>query len=131
MIDHLIDQARQAIRHSYAPYSRFVVGASVQCDDGQIFTGVNVENASYGLTQCAERNAICTAIAHGARSLRTIVIYTPTATPTAPCGACRQVIREFSDNARIISVCDGPGRLDSSIDELLPASFSLPDTEDE
>ena len=129
MPDQLIARAKLAIRHAYAPYSRFYVAAAVQCVDGQVFTGVNVENASYGLTQCAERSAICAAISNGAKAIATVVIYTPTAEPTSPCGACRQVIREFSSDARIISVCDGPLKLDTTIKELLPGSFTLQATE--
>src|SRR5205814_4528120 len=86
--------ARRAAGHAYCPYSRFPVGAAVLTDRGEIFTGCNVENASYGLTICAERNAVFQAVTHGQGRLviQAVVVYTPTPQPTAPCGACRQVI---------------------------------------
>jgi len=115
--------AKEASRSAYAPYSKFVVGAAFLGDDGAIYAGANVENASYGLTVCAERNAIFSSIAKGNRSIRAMVIYTPTAGPTAPCGACRQVIREFSENAEIISICDTDRAIETTISELLPDAF--------
>ncbi len=121
----LIDRAKAAIIHSYAPYSDFRVAAAISTADGRIFTGVNVENASYGLCQCAERSAITAAVSAGAREITAVVIYTPTDTPTAPCGACRQVIREFSESALILSVCDSQETLQSTIAELLPSSFQF------
>ena len=119
--------ARAAAARAYAPYSKFRVGAAVLGDSGTIHSGCNVENASYGLASCAERNAIFAAIAARERTIRAVVIYTPTPTATAPCGACRQVIREFGPEARIISICDGEDRLDSTIGELLPKSFGPED----
>ncbi len=121
--DALRDAARQVAAHAYAPYSRFSVGAAVRTRSGRIFSGCNVENASYGLTQCAERNAIAQAIAAGERDIDEVVIYTPTAEPTAPCGACRQVINEFGPGARVRSVCDGADVLDLTIAQLLPHGF--------
>lgn len=115
--------ARAAAAQSYSPYSRFRVGAAIVCGSGKIFTGCNVENASYGLCNCAERTAIFTAAAIGERIVRAVVVYTPTATPSSPCGACRQVINEFGPGAIVISVCDGPGRIDTTLDALLPAAF--------
>lgn len=115
--------ARRASRQAYAPYSHFKVGAAVLGASGKIHTGVNVENASYGLTICAERAAIFNAVAAGERDLSCVVIHTPTVTPTAPCGACRQVIREFGPAARVISTCRGKSRLDQPISALLPAAF--------
>jgi cytidine deaminase len=117
--------AREAARRAYCPYSRFPVGAAVLDDEGRIFAGCNVENASYGLTSCAERNAIFQAVAQSAKplQLQAVLIYTPTAIPSAPCGACRQVINEFGPNALIISVCDGPDVLESPLTHLLPDAF--------
>src|SRR5207253_1388235 len=89
----LVEAARDARMRAYAPYSRFTVGAAVLTDAG-VFTGVNVENASYPLTVCAERNAIATAIGAGAKKLLEIAVVADTAMPTPPCGGCRQVIRE-------------------------------------
>ncbi len=119
--------ARTAAAHAYAPYSKFNVGAAVQTADGMIFAGCNVENASFGLTNCAERTAVFNAVAAGHRQLTCVAIYTPTATPTAPCGACRQVLREFGADLKIISTCDGPNRLETTLAQLLPHSFGPDD----
>src|SRR5579864_6622228 len=94
-IQQLLRAARSASRQAYCPYSRFAVGAALLSADGRVFAGCNVENASYGLTICAERNAIFQAVAAGERRIQAIAIYTPTPTPSAPCGACRQVLYEF------------------------------------
>jgi cytidine deaminase len=117
--------AKTAAGRAYAPYSKFTVGAAILTFSGKIFSGCNVENASYGLTNCAERTAIFNAVAAGERKLRLkcVVVYTPTDMPTAPCGACRQVINEFGPNARILSICRGKGQISSSTHELLPDSF--------
>lgn len=115
--------ARAAAQSSYSPYSKFPVGAAITCGSGKIFTGCNVENASYGLCNCAERTAMFSAAATGERVVRAVVVYTPTPTPSSPCGACRQVINEFGPDALIISVCDGPERIDTTLSALLPAAF--------
>mgnify|MGYP000158378873 CR=1 FL=1 len=120
----LTKHAKDAIRFSYAPYSNFKVAAAVLTENNQIYTGVNVENASYSLTQCAERSAICSAIANGAKSITEVVIYTPTQHPTPPCGACRQVIHEFGNNAIIHAVCDSDLQQRWTISDLLPVSFN-------
>ena len=117
--------ARSAISKSYSPYSGFAVAAAVRDESGNIHTGVNVENASYGLTQCAERTAICTAVAAGARAIKALVIYTPTEAPCTPCGACRQVIKEFAENVSIRCVCDSDEVLEVGLSELLPHAFEL------
>jgi cytidine deaminase len=122
----LADAARAAAAHAYCPYSGFPVGAAVLASDGSIASGCNVENASYGLTLCAERNAIFRAVADGAKSIVALVVYTPTPEPVAPCGACRQVIAEFGRDVRVRSICAGTGRVDYTLDELLPRRFSLP-----
>ena len=115
--------ARTAATTSYSPYSEFQVGAAVLTDSGKIFTGCNVENASYGLCNCAERTAVFSAIAAGERGINAVAIYTPTKFPTAPCGACRQVINEFGPRAVIISFCNGEERLERTLDALLPEAF--------
>ncbi len=115
--------ARTAARASYSPYSKFPVGAAVLTASGKIFTGCNVENASYPLCNCAERTAIFSAAATGERVLTAVVVYTPTATPSSPCGACRQVINEFGPGAIVISVCDGESKIETTLDALLPAAF--------
>lgn len=118
-------RAREAISHSYCRYSQFPVAAAVLTTNGAIYTGVNVENASYGLTICAERSAICAAVGHGQQQLAAVVIYTPTQTPTPPCGTCRQVIREFSEDATVVSICDTEHRIATTIAELLPGAFEF------
>lgn len=115
--------ARGAATSSYSPYSKFPVGAAVLTGSGRLFTGCNVENASYGLCNCAERTAIFSAVAAGERQLKAVAVYTPTATPTSPCGACRQVINEFGPHALVISLCDGPARIETTLDQLLPSAF--------
>lgn len=115
--------ARAAADNAYAPYSKFPVGAALQTADGTIFTGCNVENASFGLTNCAERTAVFKAIAAGHREITCVVVYTPTATATAPCGACRQVLREFGKDMKVISTCDSTSRSETTLSALLPDSF--------
>ena len=115
--------ARKAAKASYSPYSRFAVGAAVLTDSGKIFAGCNVENASYGLCNCAERTAIFSAVASGERGISAVVVYTPTQEPTSPCGACRQVINEFGPDALVISVCDSEQRIEGSIRALLKKAF--------
>jgi cytidine deaminase len=121
----LIAAARQAAGQAYCPYSRFRVGAAVLTDRGEIFSGCNVENASYGLTICAERNAIFQAVARSQAPvvIRAVVVFTPTDLPTAPCGACRQVINEFGPEAHVLSVCDGEAVIENLLSELLPGAF--------
>ena len=123
LVAELVEQARLASARAYCPYSRFRVGAAVLTEDGEIISGCNVENASYGLTMCAERNAVFQAVARGKTRFRAIAVYTPTDRPTAPCGACRQVINEFAPDAEIHCVWDGPGRVSSSLAALLPEAF--------
>lgn len=115
--------AKLAARRAHAPYSKFRVGAAVRAGSGKIYAGCNVENASYGLTSCAERNAIFAAVAAGETGIDAVVLYTPTPTVTTPCGACRQVIREFGTDVAIVAVCDGRDRLATTLAELLPRSF--------
>jgi len=120
--DKLIEAARAAQRRAYAPYSNFHVGAALESEDGTIYTGCNVENASYGLTICAERAAICAAVTAGARKFRRAVVVSDVDPPAAPCGACRQVLAEFGRELRIDGV--GPaGTVSWTIAQLLPAAF--------
>jgi cytidine deaminase len=121
----LITAAREAAAHAYCPYSKFRVGAAVLTEKGEIFAGCNVENASYGLTICAERAAIFRAVVQTEAPLviTAVVVYTPTQVPTAPCGACRQVINEFGPAAEIFFVCDGPTTVATSLGQLLPEAF--------
>jgi len=122
-IKALSTAARSASANSYAPYSKFRVGAAILTDDGSIFSGCNVENASYGLTICAERNAVFQAAAQGKRTILAIAVYTPTVTPTAPCGACRQVLNEFGPEALVFCLCDGPDTIETTLSALLPIAF--------
>jgi cytidine deaminase len=119
--------ARSAARKAYAPYSKFHVGAAVLGGTGRVYRGCNVENAAYGLCACAERTAIQAAIAAGEREVRAVVVYTPTAAPTSPCGACRQVLNEFGPGAVVISVCDTRQRLETTLPKLLPHQFGPSD----
>jgi cytidine deaminase len=116
----LIELAWQTRDRAYAPYSSFHVGAAVQDAQGNIFSGCNVENLSFGLTICAERAAIATAIAAGSRDLRRIVVVADTDTPVSPCGACRQVMAEFGITE--IRLCNRREQLDFSLEQLLPRS---------
>ncbi|MDB6169257.1 MAG: cytidine deaminase [Verrucomicrobia bacterium] len=115
--------ARSAAKRSYSPYSGFRVGAAVLGGSGKIHAGANVENASYGLCNCAERTAIFSAIAAGETSIAAVVVYTPTAKASSPCGACRQVINEFGPGALVISICNTQDRLEAPLSQLLPAAF--------
>ena len=120
--DHLFLQALEAAENAYAPYSHFRVGAALLLDDGSIVTGVNVENRSYGLTNCAERTAIFHAVATGKRSFTAIAIATPDADyPVGPCGACRQVISEFmKPEAPVIFGSSADKRIETTVSGVYP-----------
>ncbi|MEQ8904199.1 cytidine deaminase [Ekhidna sp.] len=122
----LKEMAIEAATKAYAPYSKFKVGCALLTTSGNIYTGCNVENASFGLTTCAERNAIANAVnSEGAIGILSIVVYTSTPTPTPPCGACRQVIYEFAKNTTTISYCDSEEVFHHSINDLLPGAFEF------
>jgi cytidine deaminase len=121
----LIDAALSVRAHAYAPYSNFQVGAAVLTEDEKIFSGVNVENASYGLTLCAERVAVTTAVASGCRELKAVVV--ATSGGHSPCGACRQVLAEFGGQMQVLLVdADNHESVRQfTLDELLPGQFRL------
>jgi cytidine deaminase len=121
----LIDAAIAARTGAYAPYSKFHVGAAVLTSDDRIFTGANVENASYGLTQCAERVATTSAVAAGCRTLTAVAIATPGG--HSPCGACRQVLAEFAERMEVLLVdSDNVANISLfTLDQLLPGQFRL------
>jgi cytidine deaminase len=121
----LIDAALSVRARAYAPYSNFHVGAAVLTEDGEIFSGVNVENASYGLTLCAERVAVTTAVASGCRELKAVVV--ATSGGHSPCGACRQVLAEFGGQMLVLLVdADNHESVRKfTLDELLPGQFRL------
>lgn len=122
MTDSLTSAARSAQARAYAPYSNFRVGAALEAADGRVFLGCNVENASYGLTICAERAAVFAAISGGAKRFRRAVVVSDVDPPAAPCGACRQVLAEFGLDLPIEGV--GSKRTVSwRLSDLLPAAF--------
>ncbi len=124
----LLDAARAAMQNAHAPYSNFKVGAALRTKDGQIFTGCNVENASYGLTICAERNAIFSAVSAGVKDFAEILIVAECDNLPYPCGACRQVLAEFCQpefNIYIVADKNLDISEKSTLGELLPKSFTL------
>jgi cytidine deaminase len=124
----LLDAARAARAHAYAPYSRFPVGAALLARDGRVFTGCNVENASFSLTQCAERVAIGKAVSEGAREYVAIAVVGPEDdAPCAPCGSCRQVLYEFGGEWSLITPDGAGGARVASVASLLPGAFGPAD----
>ena len=122
MADRLVLAARGMQQHAYCPYSNYRVGAALEAQDGTVFLGCNVENASYGLTICAERAAVFAAVGAGARRFTRIVIATDSEPPAPPCGACRQVLAEFGSELEVESV--GPSQSKRwRIGDLLPDAF--------
>lgn len=125
--EELMQKAIEVSKNSYSPYSKFPVGACIITDKGNTYTGCNFENASFGMTICAERNAIGSAIAAGERKIKAIAIYSPKQDNCTPCGACRQVLHEFcdSDDELDIIVKVGEELKIYTLAHLLPESFSL------
>jgi cytidine deaminase len=123
----LVNKARSAMDNSYSPYSHFRVGAAILTDDGNIFTGSNIENVSYSLTMCAERVAIFKALSEGHRTFTDLAISTSSNTPTFPCGACRQVLFEFGPNIKIH--LEGNEKRVFTLRDLLPYAFGAEQSE--
>jgi len=122
----LLARARAVRARAHAPYSKFQVGAAVLDERGRVHAGTNVENASYGLTVCAERHAVAAAVAAGAKRLRAVAVVTPTSPPGSPCGACRQVLAEFTAPEATVLLASPTGDCEeTTMGELLPRAFRL------
>jgi len=122
-VEKLLAAARECRERAFAPYSGFKVGAAVETEDGTIFAGCNVESASYGLTMCAERVAIFTAVAAGRKRIKRISVVAESDELTAPCGACRQVIWEFGGDIPVLIVNTNGESVERQMSELLPMAF--------
>jgi cytidine deaminase len=127
-IEELVAAARDAMPGAYAPYSGFHVGAAVLVGD-RVYTGVNIENASYPLSVCAERNAVAAAVTAGDRAIDAVAVVTAAATPTPPCGGCRQVLWEFGPSSIVISETTSGERSVWALEDLLPGAFGPDDLE--
>ncbi len=122
----LMDRAKEASKMSYSPFSRFAVGAALIAKSGKIYSGCNIENSSFGMTNCAERTAIFKAVSEGEREILAIAIYSPNSDNCYPCGACRQVMYEFQGDDEIIVITEDCGRLDArKLSEFLPFGFRI------
>ena len=121
----LINMAEKAMEKAYAPYSKFKVGAALLCADGRVYTGCNIENASYGASNCAERTAVFKAISEGKREFIKIAIVSSGGDFTYPCGICRQVLSEFMPNGSIVLFSKEQGIKEFTLNELLPYAFKL------
>jgi cytidine deaminase len=121
----LISAAQEAAARAYSPYSGYKVGAAILCKSGRIFTGCNVENSSYGLTNCAERTAIFKAISEGESQFLAIAVFTASQPLPLPCGACRQVLSEFCPDDLVLIVSNQNEHIETTLQKLLPMSFKL------
>lgn len=125
--EELMQKAKEVSEKSYCPYSKFAVGTCVMTYDGSIYTGCNFENSSFGMTICAERNAIGSAVADGKRRIKAVAIYSPNQQNCAPCGACRQVMHEFCEKDEDVDIIlqNGDELKIYTLAQLLPESFNL------
>ena len=129
-LQQIIAEAKDARNQAYVPYSRFPVGAVLITADGEIYKGCNIENASYGLTNCAERTAIFKAVSEGKRRFQLLVVIADTDRPVPPCGACRQVISEFCNEDMEVVLTNLRGEIQkTTVGELLPGAFKAEDME--
>lgn len=127
-INKLVLKAIEARNNAYTPYSNFKVGASVLMEDGSVYTGCNIENASFGATNCAERTAIFKAVSEGHKKIKTLCVIGPPGRYTYPCGICRQVISEFSDgDTKIIIAKNEDEYMIKSLEDILPGAFTKKD----
>ena len=122
--NYLIEKAKEASRKAYAPYSNYKVGAVLLTKSGKVYTGCNIENSSYGLTNCAERTAVFKAVSEGDKEFEEMVIYADSSNLPTPCGACRQVLSEFGAELKI-TIISNKEQMETSISELLPLEFKL------
>lgn len=125
--EKLVILAKDAMQHAYAPYSHFQVGAALLAKDGRVFTGCNVENASYGATNCAERTAVFKAVSEGCREFDAIAIVASSGECIPPCGICRQVLAEFMPEGKVILDSDKTGMVTYLVRELIPLQFGAKD----
>lgn len=124
-MDSLVQQALEARKQSYSPYSKFAVGAALEAQDGTVVTGTNVENASYGLSICAERSALVKAVSQGLRKFKRMAIVADMPSPVAPCGMCRQMLIEFAPDLELILANLKGQSKTVKLSELLPMAFRL------
>ena len=124
-MDSLVQKAAEVRKNAYAPYSKFLVGAALETEEGKIFLGVNVENASYGATTCAERSAIFSAVSNGYKKFKRIAIVTDTSKPSVPCGLCLQVMYEFAPQLELIMATTSGKVEKTTLGKLLPKAFTL------
>lgn len=121
----LLEAAKEAMKYAYAPYSKFQVGAALLCRNGKIFTGCNIENATYGATNCAERTAIFKAVSEGEKEFEKIAVVCNSGGFVTPCGICRQVLLEFMKDGLVITVNEQGEVKRFTVEELLPYGFTL------
>ncbi|ULH16613.1 cytidine deaminase [Deinococcus sp. KNUC1210] len=126
----LLAAAKAAFQNAYAPYSHFHVGAALRTPSGQLFSGANVENASYGLGRCAEQSAVQSMATRGGREFSEVVVYSESSPPASPCGACRQVLFEFSPEAHVTCVNHLGEVVDGQVKDFLPHGFRLEHAKD-
>lgn len=122
---NLVNHALEARKNAYAPYSNYAVGAALLLDNGEIITGVNIENASFGGTVCAERSAVFSAVSQGFKNFKAIAVVTESSPPASPCGLCRQVLAEFAPDLPIIMANTKGEMAETNLGTLLPMQFRL------